>query len=86
VEQQYDGGGGHVAKLGESLGDADFRNSFAENHAQTLQDAGIEEGSLPAGLIDALLRCQPEELAALAKVRGALVDEGVSLDLACRIV
>jgi hypothetical protein len=86
VEQQYDGGGGHVAKLGESLGDADFRNSFAENHAQALKDAGIDESSLPAGLIDALLRCQPEELAALAKVRGALVDEGVSLDLAGRIV
>jgi hypothetical protein len=86
VEQQHHGGGGHVAKLGESLRDAAFRNSFADNHAQALKDAGIDEAALPDGIIDALGNCQPEELAAVAKVRGALMDAGVSREDAGRIV
>lgn len=86
MEQQYGGGGGHVAKLGQSLGDADFRNSFAEDHSQALKDAGIDEDALPDGVIDALRKCQPEELTAVARLRTALMDAGVSRDDAGEIV
>jgi hypothetical protein len=77
VEQQYSGRG-HVSKLGERLGDADFRESFTGDPSQALSDAGIDEQALPDGVVDALRNCQPEELAAVAKVRSALAEAGVA--------
>jgi hypothetical protein len=67
----------HVSKLGERLGDEDFRNSFKSDPSQALSDAGIDEEGLPDGVLEALRHCQPEELKAVAKVRGAPMDAGV---------
>ena len=75
--EQYSGSE-HVSKLGERLGDEDFRSSFASDPSQALSDAGIDEQALPDGVVDALRSCQPEELAAVAKVRNALAGAGVS--------
>jgi hypothetical protein len=75
-----------AAKLGERLGDEDFRNSFTQDPSQALQDAGIDETALPDGAIDALRSCQPEELAAVAKVRNALMDARVAPHHAADIV
>ena len=75
--EQYGSGGEHVATLGERLGDEDFRNSFAQDHSQALNNAGIDEQALPDGVVDALRGCSPEELKAVARVRGALIDAGV---------
>jgi hypothetical protein len=69
--EQYSGKS-HVANLGERLGDEDFRQSFKEDPSQALSDAGIDEQELPGGVVDALRGFEPEELAAVAKVRGAL--------------
>lgn len=69
---------GHGSKLGKALADEDFRNSFASDPSQALKDQGIDEQALPNGVVDALSNCQPEELAAVARVRAALVDAGVS--------
>ena len=86
MEQYGGGGGGHVAKLGENLADPDFRNSFAEDHSQALKDAGIDEEALPDGVVGALRNCQPEELAAVARVRNALMEAGVAREDAADIV
>ena len=75
--EQY-GESSHAAKLGERLGDDDFRESFAQDQSQALKDAGIDEEALPDGVLDALRSCQPEELAAVAKVRNALMNAGVA--------
>jgi hypothetical protein len=68
------------------LGDEDFRKSFNSDPSQALSDAGINEDALPDGVVDALRGCEPEELAAVARVRSALVAAGVSRDDAGDIV
>jgi putative modified peptide len=83
--EQYSGRE-HVSKLGERLGDADFRDSFTSDPSQALNEAGIDEQALPDGVVDALRNCQPEELAAVAKVRNALAEAGVARDDAGEIV
>jgi hypothetical protein len=83
--EQY-GESSHAAKLGESLADEDFRNSFSQDQSQALRDAGIDEDALPDGVVEALRRCEPEELAAVAKVRGALMGAGVTREDAGDIV
>ena len=70
-------GSDHVSELGKQLGDEDFRNAFAKDSSQALRDKGINEQELPDGLVDTLSGCDPEELAALAKVRSGLESAGV---------
>jgi hypothetical protein len=76
----------HVSKLGERLGDADFRDLFVSDPSQALSDADIDEQAVPKNVVDALRRCQPEELAALANVRNALIDAGVEERYMSKIV
>jgi hypothetical protein len=83
--EQYSGGS-HASKLGESLGDEKFRQSFKNDPSKALSDAGIKEDALPDGVVDALRGCEPEELGAVARVRSALVDAGVSREDAGDIV
>ena len=66
-----------VSELGRRLGDEDFRNAFAKDPSQALSDKGIDEQALPDRLVDTLSGCDPEELAALAKVRSGLESAGV---------
>jgi hypothetical protein len=83
--EQYSGKS-HVANLGKRLGDEDFRRSFKKDPSQALNDAGIDEQELPDGVVETLRGCEPEELAAVAKVRGALRDAGVGPEDAGEIV
>lgn len=83
--EQY-GESSHAAKLGKSLGDEDFRKSFAQDQSKALKDAGIDEEALPDGVLDALRPCEPEELAAVAKVRDALERAGVGREYSGDIV
>ena len=82
--EQY--GNSHVANLGERLGDEDFRQSFKQDPSQALTDAGIDEQELPDGVVKALQGFEPEELAAVAKMRGALNAAGVAREDAGDIV
>jgi putative modified peptide len=82
---QYSGSS-HLSKLGERLGDEKFRKSFKSDPSQALSEAGIDEDALPDGVMKALRSCEPPELAAVAKVRNALIDEGVAREDAGEIV
>jgi hypothetical protein len=62
----------HVSTLCDQLMDEAFRRAFADDHAQALKQADIDEQALPEGMIEAIRGCSAEELATLARVRGAL--------------
>jgi hypothetical protein len=69
--------GSPVAQLAEHMTDEDFRNSFASDHQQALSKVGVDASDVPAGVLEALKDCSVEELRALSKVRGALIEAGV---------
>jgi hypothetical protein len=67
-----------ILKLGQAILDPAFRDSIQRDLDETLQRHGVDRDLIPQEVFDTLTTLSAEELAVLAKVKGALKKANVS--------
>jgi hypothetical protein len=67
-----------ILKLGQAISDPMFRDSIQQDLDETLQRHNVDKAKIPAEVLDTLTTLSPDELAVLAKVKGALQAADVS--------
>jgi len=67
-----------ILKLGKAINDPAFREAIQSDLDQTLQRHGVDKDRIPPDVLAVLTTLSADELAVLAKVRGALMRAGVS--------
>jgi hypothetical protein len=67
-----------ILKLGEAINDPAFRDAIQSDLDETLQRHGVDKSLIPPDVLAVLTTLSPDELAVLAKVKGALMRAGVS--------
>jgi hypothetical protein len=65
-------------KLGEAISDPEFRDAVQQNLDDTLQKHGVDKDKIPEEVLETLTTLSADEMAVLAKVKGALKEAGAS--------
>jgi hypothetical protein len=67
-----------ILKLGQAITDPAFRGAIQSDLDETLQRHGVDKDLIPEDVFETLTTLSPDELAVLAKVKGALKRADVS--------
>ena len=70
-----------ILKLGQAIMDPAFRDAIQDDLDETLQRHGVDKDLIPEDVFETLTMLSADELAALAKVKGALKRANVSPDV-----
>jgi hypothetical protein len=67
-----------ILKLGQAITDPAFRDAVQRDLDETLRRHGVDKNLIPQDVLETLTTLSPDELAVLAKVKGALKRADVS--------